>query len=63
VSRPPLGTLVRIKHTGAYATVVPTGRRVPDGEVNVMHHNNGSIQTVQLGWIEIVNNTPAEQET
>jgi hypothetical protein len=44
----PVGTRVLVRHTGAFGTVVPTGRQVPRDEVNVMADVTGSVTTFRL---------------
>ena len=49
--RPPIGTRYRITWgdgTSSGVTVVPTGKTVPAGEVNVMRDGDGSIVTVSV---------------
>ncbi|MFJ7895901.1 hypothetical protein [Streptomyces anthocyanicus] len=56
MNRPPIGTRYLITwgdgtHSGV--TVVPTGKTVPDSEVNVMRDGDGSILTINVGRLTV----------
>lgn len=55
-ARPPIGTkatFTRATGTTHEVTVVPTGRKVPDDEVNVMLHDTGSVVTLHVSQLVI----------
>lgn len=52
--RPAIGQRVLLPHTGEIATVVPTGKKIPLDEVNVMIHITGSVRTVPVRGIELI---------
>lgn len=55
-NRPPIGTICAILRPDssiANVTIAPTGRSVPDGEVNVMHDGSGSIETVATNRLKV----------
>lgn len=59
--RPPIGT--KATFTGASGTthevtVVPTGRKVPADEVNVMRHETGGIVTLHISQLVIEDGEP-----
>lgn len=56
--RPPIGakaTFTGADGTTHDVTVVPTGRKVPADEVNVMRHGTGGIVTLHISQLAIGN--------
>lgn len=52
--RPAIGVKVALRHSGERGTVVPTGKRVPADEVNVMLDETGSVRTVHLASLVVL---------